>query len=203
MRKWGAFLALSCSCLNLFAQAPVPNSLKENDTIKVRWGKVKIVDGASMTSSDDILVNISHSKEYTTLVTAIDDAGLEETFKSKGPITIFAPTNEAFNKLPAGELDSLLQPAHKLALSYILTYHAISGRLSAKDIFHKISSGKGKAVFTTLAGTTITATIDGNRNIVLTDDNGDQSIISKFDIPQSNGMLHVVTAVLNPKQKPI
>ena len=203
MKKWGAFLLLSFCVIYIYAQSPVPNSLKDDDTAKVKWGKVRIVEGASMTSSDDILVNISRSKEYTTLVTAIDDAGLDETFKSKGPITIFAPTNQAFNKLPAGKLDSLLQPDHKLALSYILTYHAISGRLSAKDILHKINSGKGKAIFTTLAGTTITATIDGNRNIVLTDDNGDQSIICKFDILQSNGMLHVVTAVLNPKQKPI
>ncbi len=203
MKKWGAFFVFSLATTNLFAQSPVPNSLKDDDTTKVRWGKVKIVDGASMTSSDDILVNISRSKEYTMLVTAIDDAGLEETFKSKGPITIFAPTNQAFNKLPVGELDTLLQPSHKFELNYLLTYHAIYGRLSAKDILKKINAGKGKANFITLAGTTITATIDSNRNIVLADDNGDQSIISKFDIPQSNGMLHVVTTVLNPKQKPI
>ena len=90
-----------------------------------------------MISSNDIIENIGQSKEYSILVNAIADAGLTETFKSKGPITVFAPTNQAFQKLPAGELDTLLKPNHKLDLSYLLTYHAIAGRLSVKDIAKK------------------------------------------------------------------
>ncbi len=174
-----------------------------NDTVKAKWGKIKIVDGTAMISSNDIIENITQSKEYSVLVTAIEDAGLTETFKSKGPITVFAPTNLAFEKLPAGELDSLLQPKHKYDLSYLLTYHAIAGRLTARDIARKINSNNGQATFTTLAGSKLTAKIDENRNIVLIDENGGQSIVSKFDIQQSNGMLHIVSAVLVPKPRAI
>ncbi len=156
-----------------------------------------------MVSSNDIIENMTLSHEYSVLVTAIEDAGLTQTFKSKGPITLFAPTNQAFDKLPAGELDTLLKPSHKLDLNYLITNHAIVGRLSVKDIQRKISSSKGEATFRTIAGTTITARIDTNRNIVLTDENGGQSIISKFDIQQSNGMLHIVNSVLIPKTKNI
>jgi uncharacterized surface protein with fasciclin (FAS1) repeats len=156
-----------------------------------------------MVSSNDIIENITLSKEYTTLVSVINDAGLTETFKSKGPITVFAPTNQAFEKLPQGKLDSLLQPSQKDYLSYLLAYHAIAGRLTAKDIAHKINSNNGEATFTTLAGSKITAKIDENRNIVLIDENGGESIISRFDVEQRNGLLDVVTAVLVPKPKAI
>jgi len=174
-----------------------------NDTVKAKWGKIKIVDGTKMISSNDIIENIAKSKEYTTLVSVIEDAGLTETFKSKGPITVFAPTNKAFEKLPAGELDTLLKPAHKLDLSYLLTYHAVAGRLTARDIARKINANNGQATFVTIAGSKLTAKIDQNRNIVLIDENGGESVISKFDIPQSNGLLHIVTSVLVPKTKPI
>jgi len=171
--------------------------------VKAKWGKIKIVDGTKMISSNDIIENIAKSKEYTTLVSVIEDAGLTETFKSKGPITVFAPTNKAFEKLPAGELDTLLKPAHKLDLSYLLTYHAVAGRLTARDIARKINANNGQATFVTIAGSKLTAKIDQNRNIVLIDENGGESVISKFDIPQSNGLLHIVTSVLVPKTKPI
>ncbi len=173
------------------------------DTVKAKWGKIKIVDGTAMVSSNDIIENMTLSKEYTVLINAIEEAGLTETFKSKGPITIFAPTNQAFDKLPSGELDTLLKPSHKLDLNYLLTYHAIAGRLSARDIERKISSNNGEATFTTIAGSKLTAKIDTNRNIVLVDENGGESVISKFDIQQSNGLLHIVNAVLVPKAKAI
>jgi uncharacterized surface protein with fasciclin (FAS1) repeats len=173
------------------------------DTVKAKWGKVKIVDGTAMVSSNDIIENMALSKEYTVLINAIEEAGLTETFKSKGPITIFAPTNQAFDKLPSGQLDSLLKPSHKLDLNYLLTYHAIAGRLSARDIARKINSNNGQATFTTIAGSKLTAKIDTNRNIVLVDENGGESVISKFDIQQSNGLIHIVNAVLVPKAKAI
>jgi uncharacterized surface protein with fasciclin (FAS1) repeats len=202
MKKWLLLVVLVLNTFFLFAQKRVlTNPL--TDTVKAKWGKVKNVNGVAMLSSNDIVENMQLSKEYTTLVTAIADAGLTETFKSKGPITIFAPTNQAFDKLPAGELDTLLKPSHKLELNYLLTTHAIVGKISAHDIAHKINTNKGLATYTTIAGTKITAKIDTNRNIVLTDDNGGESIISKFDIQQSNGMLHIVTAVLVPKPKAI
>jgi len=187
----------------VFAQSAPKNEPAVIDSVKAKWGKVKNVNGVAMISSNNIIENITLSKEYSTLVTAIEDAGLTETFKSKGPITFFAPTNQAFEKLPAGELDTLLKPNHKLDLNYLITSHAIVGKLSVKDIQHKINSNNGEATFRTIAGTTLTARIDSNRNIVLIDDNGGQSIISKFDIQQSNGMLHIVNAVLVPKTKNI
>jgi uncharacterized surface protein with fasciclin (FAS1) repeats len=173
------------------------------DTVKAKWGKIKIVDGATMISSNDIIENMAQSKEYSVLVRAIENAGLTQTFKSKGPITVFAPTNTAFEKLPAGQLDTLLKPVHKYDLSYLLTYHAIAGRITARDIARKINSSNGQATFTTIAGSKLTAKIDANRNIVLIDENGGESIISRFDIPQSNGMLHIVNSVLVPKPKAI
>lgn len=202
MKKWLAAVLLIFNGSWLFAQsAAIVNPV--NDSVKAKWGKIKIVDGTKMISSNDIIENITQSKEYTTLVTVIEDAGLTETFKSKGPITVFAPTNMAFDKMPAGQLDTLLKPGHKFDLNYLLTYHAIAGRLTARDIAHKINSSNGIAVFTTLAGSKLIARIDENRNIVLVDENGGESIISKFDIEQSNGILHIVTAVLVPKPKAI
>ncbi|MDF2433945.1 MAG: hypothetical protein JWP44_3576 [Mucilaginibacter sp.] len=186
----------------LFAQKTVGTNAV-NDTVRAKWGKTKIVDGAAMVSSNDVVENITLSKEYTVFVKAIENAGLTDTFKSKGPITVFAPTDMAFEKLPAGQLDTLLKPEHKLDLSMIITYHAIAGRVTAKDIAKKINSGNGLATFTTIAGSKITAKIDENRNIVLIDENGGECIISKFDVQQSNGMLHVVNAVLIPKTRAI
>src|ERR1700733_4057764 len=202
MKKWMGVILLVLNSALVFSQtATLTNPV--NDTVKAKWGKVKIVDGTKMTSSNDIIENITQSKEYTTLASVIEDAGLTETFKSKGPITVFAPTNQAFDKMPAGLLDTLLKPGHKLDLSYLLTYHAIAGRLTARDIAHKINSNNGEAVFTTIAGSKLIAKIDENRNIVLVDENGNESVISKFDIPQSNGILHIVTAVLVPKPRGI
>lgn len=165
--------------------------------------KTKVIDGVSMTANQNIIQNFSKSTDYTTLVTAINRAGLEETFESKGPITLFAPTNAAFAKLPAGELDSLMKPEHKFELSNLLTYHAIPGKITAKDIARNIKEHNGNAVYTTLSGSKLSATIDTNRNIVLTDETGGKSIISTFDIEQSNGMVHLVTAVVVPKKKMI
>jgi uncharacterized surface protein with fasciclin (FAS1) repeats len=202
MKKCLLFFTLILSGNLLLAQGTSVNN-NVIDSVKAKWGKTKIVDGTAMVSSNDVIENISLSKEYTLLVTAIQDAGLTDTFKSKGPITIFAPTNQAFEKLPAGQLDSLLKPNHKLDLSYLITYHAIAGRVTAKDIQRKISSNNGEATYTTIAGSKLTAKIDGNRNIVLVDENGGESIISKFDIQQSNGLLHVVNSVLVPKVRAI
>jgi uncharacterized surface protein with fasciclin (FAS1) repeats len=200
MKKWTLIFLLTLSSISLFAQKTlVTNPI--NDTVKAKWGKIKIVDGATMVSSNDIIDNITLSKEYSVLVNAIEDAGLTQTFKSKGPITVFAPTNQAFEKLPAGELDSLLKPSHKFDLSYLISNHAVAGKLTVRDIEKKIRSNKGEASFTTIAGSKLTAKIDSNRNVILVDENGGESIISRFDIQQSNGMLHVVNAVLIPKTK--
>jgi uncharacterized surface protein with fasciclin (FAS1) repeats len=186
----------------LFAQKEVEKAALI-DSVKAKWGRVKKVDGTPMISSNDIIENISLSVKYSILLKAIDDAGLSETFKSKGPITFFAPDNKAFGKLSSGKLDTLLQPAHKYDLSYLVTYHALAGRITARDISRKINANNGEATFTTIAGGKLTAKIDSNRNIVLIDENGGESVIDHFDIPQSNGLLHTVNAVLVPKVKSI
>jgi len=202
MKKWLVLVVLVLNGAIVFAQQTVAFN-PVIDSVKAKWGKVKIVDGAAMISSNDVIENMALSKEYTILVSAIDEAGLTQTFKSKGPITIFAPTNQAFARLPPGELDTLLKPSHRFDLNYLLTYHALAGRVTARDIAKKINSNNGEAVFTTIAGSKLTAKIDENRNIVLIDENGGVCVISKFDVRQSNGLLHVVNAVLVPKPKAI
>ena len=202
MKKWVVFILFVFDGYLLFAQKAKENTTVI-DSVKAKWGKTKLVDGSPMLSSNDIIENITLSKKYSILLKAIDGAGLIETFKSKGPITIFAPDNLAFEKLSAGKLDSLLMPEHKYDLSYLLTYHAIAGRITAREISRKINLNNGEASFITLAGSKLIAKIDSNRNIVLIDENGGESIINHFDIPQSNGLLHTVNAVLVPKVKAI
>ena len=202
MKRWALFILLAVNCVVVFGQkAALNNPVK--DSAKVKWGLLTIMDGTAMVPSNDIIENITLAKEYTILSNAIICTGLTQTFKSKGPITIFAPNDQAFSKLPAGQLDTLLKPAHKYDLSYLITYHAIAGRFSVKDIEKLINSNNGQASFTTIAGIKITAHIDTNRKVILVDENGGESVISKFDIRQSNGMLHVVNAVLVPKNKVI
>jgi uncharacterized surface protein with fasciclin (FAS1) repeats len=165
--------------------------------------KSKMVNGYTMLSNQNIIQNFANAKDYSVLLNAIKAAGLTETFESKGPITIFAPTNSAFSKLPAGKLDSLLLPAHKYDLSSLITYHAIAGKVSVRDISRNIREHKGTATYITLAGSKLAATIDTNRNIILTDETGGKCVISQFDVEQSNGMLHVVNSVIVPKNRAI
>ena len=166
-------------------------------------GTLKTTAGDGMLPANDIVQNIALSKDLSILYNFIKSSNLIETYKSKGPITIFAPANQAFEALPIGKVDSLAKPTHVWELTGILTYHAIACKLKAKDIEKQINGHKGLATFTTLGGGKLTAKIDSNRNIVLEDDNGGQSIINRFDVEQSNGMLHIVNRVLMPKIKSI
>jgi len=154
-----------------------------------------------MQSPKSLIENLSASNEFSILVKAIKADSLTHLFDGSSPITVFAPTNKAFEKLPAGKLDSLLQPAHKNELESLIKYHCVAGMVSSKDIAKQIKAGNGQATLTTLSGSILTARINENRNIVLTDENGGQSVISQFDIKQNNGILHIVTAVLIPKSK--
>ncbi|MEO6523681.1 MAG: fasciclin domain-containing protein [Mucilaginibacter sp.] len=163
--------------------------------------KTRIIGGAQMRSDKDIVDNIKKSKDHTTLTNAILAGNLSETLKSRGPLTIFAPTNDAFNQLAPGTLDTLLKTTHGIDLTRLLTYHVISGKYTSKDIAKQIVQGKGSATFITLTGAKLIAKINGDRNIVLVDENGKEAVISQFDIEQSNGIIDVVTAVLVPKSK--
>lgn len=158
-----------------------------------------MVGGESMYPMKDIIDNAVNSKAHTTLVAAVKAAGLVETLKGPGPFTVFAPTNDAFENLPAGTVESLLKPENKEQLTKILTYHVVSGKWSFDDISKLIKSGKGKAEIKTVSGGTLWAMMNGPQNIVLKDEMGGTSTINTYDVVQSNGMIHSIDAVVLPK----
>ena len=156
-----------------------------------------MVGGAPMLPSKDIVSNAVNSADHTTLVAAVKAAGLVETLQGPGPFTVFAPTNEAFAKLPAGTVDTLLKPENKEMLTKILTYHVVAGKMSSKDLWHAIKAGNGTATLKTVSGGTLKATAMG-KTIVLTDEKGGMSKVTIADVNQSNGVIHVVDTVLLP-----
>lgn len=156
-----------------------------------------MVGGAAMYKTKNIVENAVNSKDHTTLVAAVQAAGLVDTLKSAGPFTVFAPVNSAFDTLPAGTVDTLLKPENKAMLTKILTYHVVAGKMDSRAIAKAIKKGKGKAMFSTVAGGQLTATMSGKR-LILTDEKGGQSIVTIADVRQSNGVIHVVDTVLMP-----
>lgn len=159
--------------------------------------KNPMVGGAAMFPTKDIIDNAVNSKDHTTLVAAVKAAGLVETLKGPGPFTVFAPTNAAFAKLPAGTVDTLLKPENKGTLTSILTYHVVAGRMTSADIARAIKAGGGKAVLTTVNGGTLTASMMGPK-LVLTDAKGGKSTVTIANVMQSNGVIHVVDTVVLP-----
>jgi uncharacterized surface protein with fasciclin (FAS1) repeats len=159
--------------------------------------KTVMVGGAPMYPTKNIIENAVNSKDHTTLVAAVKAAGLVETLSSAGPFTVFAPTNAAFAKLPAGTVETLLKPENKATLTSILTYHVVPGKVSAADVVAAIKKGGGKAVLTTVQGGKLTATMMGNR-VMLTDAKGGMSHVTIADVNQSNGVIHVVDTVVMP-----
>lgn len=160
--------------------------------------KTVTVGGAPMYPSKNIVENAVNSKDHTTLVAAVKAAGLVETLQSKGPFTVFAPTNAAFAKLPKGTVETLLKPENLKTLQTILTYHVVAGKLSSADIAKLIKKGKGKATLKTVSGGTLTAWMKG-KDLYITDENGSSSKITIADVNQSNGVIHVVDTVVTPK----
>lgn len=156
------------------------------------------VGGAPMYANKNIIENAVNSKDHTTLVAAVKAADLVETLSGKGPFTVFAPTNEAFGKLPKGTVETLLKPENKRMLQGVLTYHVVAGKMNAKDIAAAIKKGNGKAVLTTVQGGKLTAWMEGDK-LVLTDEKGGKSWVTIADVNQSNGVIHVVNAVLMHK----
>ena len=157
-----------------------------------------MVGGSPMMKTKDIIDNAVNSKDHTTLVAAVKAAGLVETLKGAGPFTVFAPTNAAFDKLPKGTVDTLLKPESKKALTGILTYHVVAGKMDAVAIAKGIEEGKGKFTMKTVAGGTLTATMEG-KDVIITDEKGGKSKVTIADVIQSNGVIHVVDSVLMPK----
>ena len=156
------------------------------------------VGGQDMFPAKDIIDNAVNSADHTTLVAAVKAAGLVDTLKGAGPFTVFAPTNAAFAKLPAGTVESLLKPEAKATLTAVLTYHVVSGTLDFKALAKLIKAGDGAAKLTTVQGETLTASMNGPHNIVLTDAKGGAATISTYDVYQSNGVIHVIDSVLMP-----
>ena len=156
-----------------------------------------MVGGAAMYKNKDIVDNAVNSKDHTTLVAAVKAAGLVDTLKGKGPFTVFAPTNAAFDMLPAGTVAMLLKPENMSMLQSILKYHVVAGKMDSKAIMKAIKKGKGKAMLTTVEGGMLTATMDG-KTLVLTDEKGGMSRVTIADVRQSNGVIHVVDTVLMP-----
>jgi uncharacterized surface protein with fasciclin (FAS1) repeats len=155
------------------------------------------VGGAAMYPAKNIVENAVNSKDHTTLVAAVKAAGLVETLQSAGPFTVFAPVNAAFDKLPAGTVETLLKPENKATLTAVLTYHVVAGRLDAKELAKKIKAGHGKAVLTTVQGGMLTAMMKGKK-IMLMDEKGGISTITIKDVYQSNGVIHVIDTVVLP-----
>ena len=157
-----------------------------------------MVGGAPMYPSKNIVENAVNSKDHTTLVAAVKAAGLVDTLQGAGPFTVFAPTNEAFKKLPAGTVESLVKPENKPTLTKILTYHVVPGRLSAQELADMVDKGGGKAMLKTVEGDGLTVMRKGDRHLTLTDDKGDVAMITIADVFQSNGVIHVVNSVMLP-----
>ena len=159
--------------------------------------KTVMVGGAEMFPSKNIVENAVNSKDHTTLVAAVKAAGLVDTLSGKGPFTVFAPTNDAFAKLPKETVPTLLKPENTAALSGILTYHVVAGKLSAEDLATQAKANGGKVELKTVAGGTITIMGEGGGWVVV-DAKGGKSKITIADVNQSNGVIHVIDSVLLP-----
>lgn len=157
-----------------------------------------MVGGQPMYASKDIIDNAVNSADHKTLVAAVKAAGLVETLKGPGPFTVFAPTDAAFAALPAGTVPTLLKPENKSRLVGVLTYHVVPGRLTFDALRAQIEAGGGKAVLKTVAGGSLTATMNGPHNIVITDAAGRTAHITTYDVIQSNGVIQVIDTVLLP-----
>ena len=181
MKRFSSFavlLVLGCSTALFAAQDPM-------------------VGGSKMYPQKNIVENAMQSADHTTLVAAVKAAGLVDTLEGPGPFTVFAPTNEAFAKLPAGTVDTLVKPENKDMLTKILTYHVLAGKFNAAKLKKEIAAGGGTAMLKTVNGETLTAMMDGD-DIVLKDQKGGTAHVTIANVYQSNGVIHVIDAVLQP-----
>ena len=183
------FLLAAVAALSLSASGYASAQMSGEHTV--------MVGGAAMYPSKNIIENAVNSKDHTTLVAAVKAASLVDTLSGPGPFTVFAPTNEAFAKLPAGTVDTLVKPENKDTLVKILTYHVVAGRMTAMDIKAAIKAGGGNATLTTVEGEPLIATMSGGK-LHLTDAKGGTSTVTIADVMQSNGVIHVVDTVLMP-----
>lgn len=177
----------------------VPSSAFSQSKTMIKTNMTVQVGGEAMFPMKNIVENAVNSKAHTTLVAAVQAAGLVETLKGKGPFTVFAPTNDAFENLPAGTVETLLKPENKATLTKVLTYHVVAGKYDFAAIAALIKKGNGMATLKTVSGGNLTAMMNGMHNITLKDENGAMANISTYDVYQSNGVIHVLDAVVLPK----
>ncbi len=166
--------------------------------VSAQQEKTVTVGGAPMYPSKNIVENAVNSKDHQTLVSAVKAAGLVDTLSGKGPFTVFAPTDAAFEKLPSGTVKALVQPENKQKLTSILTYHVVPGKMTAADLTKAVKDGGGKATLKTVAGGTLTVMDAGGGKLSITDAKGGKSMVTIGDVMQSNGVIHVVDTVLMP-----
>jgi uncharacterized surface protein with fasciclin (FAS1) repeats len=197
------YLLFFVSTMCTMAQVTPPRGSSFQDSVRSRIdkGKVMVVNGTAMNTAKDFFENLTASADHAQLLAIIRAASMVGTLKSRGPLTMFAPADTAITRKLNSRLDTLLTPAHKYELINILSYHIVPGHYDAKELAKLIKDGKGEAQLLTLSGSKLTARVDNNRNIVLYDETGGQSVISRFDIEQSNGLMHLVTQPLIPKTK--
>lgn len=190
MSKRFALLATAAAlAFGVVAAAPVYAQMAE---------KTVTVGGAPMYPSKNIIQNAVNSKDHTTLVAAVKAAGLVDTLSGPGPFTVFAPTNEAFAKLPAGTVDTLLKPENKATLTKVLTYHVVPGRMTAVNLMKAVKDGEGEAHLKTVAGVDLVVKQAGPGKLTITDAKGDVAMVTIADVLQSNGVIHVIDTVLLP-----
>jgi uncharacterized surface protein with fasciclin (FAS1) repeats len=194
--KQNQFAVLLLAALMFSASAFAQTKVKVKT--KSMHEKTVMVGGAEMYPSKTIVDNAMHSADHTTLVAAVKAAGLVQTLQSAGPFTVFAPTNEAFNLLPAGTVESLVQPAQKSLLTGILTYHVVAGKLDSKDLKRWIKKGGGSYELKTVQGGKLWI-MSKNGKLWLKDEKGGMAAITIADVYQSNGVIHVIDHVLMPK----
>jgi uncharacterized surface protein with fasciclin (FAS1) repeats len=184
-------LIAAAAALALTASAVTPLSAAMSE-------KTVNVGGAPMYPSKNIIENAVNSKDHTTLVAAVKAAGLVETLEGPGPFTVFAPTNEAFAKLPAGTVDNLLKPENKATLTKVLTYHVVPGRMTAVNLMKAVKDGEGEAKLKTVSGDWLVVKQAGPGKLTITDAKGDVAMVTIADVLQSNGVIHVIDTVLLP-----
>lgn len=176
-------------CLGVF--------LVSAQSVSAQKMKTKMVGGAEMYPTKNIVENAVNSKDHTTLVAAVKAAGLVETLEGKGPFTVFAPTNEAFAALPAGTVDKLLQPESKSMLTKVLTYHVVPGKYDSKKLMDMIKERKGMVKLKTVEGEEISI-VQNDKGLWIVDQHGNKGMITIADVYQSNGVIHVINKVMMP-----
>jgi uncharacterized surface protein with fasciclin (FAS1) repeats len=188
-KRLALLAAAAIAAFSAVATAPLYAQMSE---------KTVNVGGAPMYPSKNIIQNAVNSKDHTTLVAAVKAAGLVDTLSGPGPFTVFAPTNAAFAKLPAGTVETLLKPESKATLTKVLTYHVVPGRMTAASLMKAIKDGEGMAKLKTVAGADIVIKDAGSGKLTITDAKGNVAQVTIANVLQSNGVIHVIDTVLLP-----